>query len=102
MGVVPEGEAARVLRDVGVSTIANADAPEAICEVLQRLFDGWASGRLSSFVPDRTLCEDYSAEHQTEALARALTGMPPLRPFVPGAVDIVPSLRADFSAARWT
>jgi hypothetical protein len=87
---------------VGVSTIADAGAPGAICGVLQQLFDAWSDGRLSAFVPDRMACEEYSAPRQTGALTRALSGLPPLQPFVPGAVDIVPSLRADFSAAGWT
>jgi glycosyltransferase involved in cell wall biosynthesis len=101
LGVVPEGEAERILRDVGVSTIANAASVEAICAVLETMFGAWCAGRLSSFVPDRAACERYSAKHQTAALARALDGLPPLQPFVPGAVDVVPSLRADFTAAGW-
>jgi hypothetical protein len=32
-------------------------------------------------------------------MTRALEGLPPLQPFVPGAVDVVPSLRAEFAAA---
>jgi hypothetical protein len=99
LGVVPEGEAERILRDVGVSTIANAASVEAICAVLETMFGAWCDGRLSSFVPDRAACERYSAKHQTAALARALDGLPPLQLFVPGAVDVVPSLRADFAAA---
>jgi len=101
LGVVPEGEAARILRGVGVSTVADAGAPGEICAALQQLFDAWTNGRLSAFVPDRTACEEYSAGRQTEALARALNGQPALQPFVPGAVDIVPSLRPEFSAAGW-
>ncbi len=101
LGVVPQGEAARILRDVGVSTIADATSAEGICAVLETLFAAWCAGRLSSFVPDRSACERYSGKEQTAALARALEGLPPLDPFVPGAVDIVPSLRNEFAASGW-
>jgi hypothetical protein len=99
LGVVPEGEASRILRDVGVSTVADAASADAIGAVLDTLFRAWIDGRLASFVPDRVACERYSAKQQTAALARALDGLPSLHPFVPGAADIAPSLRADFAAA---
>jgi hypothetical protein len=51
--------------------------------------------------PQRAACERYSARQQTDALTRALDGLPALQPFVPGSVDIVPSLRSDFAAAGW-
>jgi glycosyltransferase involved in cell wall biosynthesis len=101
LGVVPPGEAERVLRGVGVPTIADAASVDAIGAVLETMFHGWRAGRLSSFVPDRAACEQYSAKHQTVALARALDGLPSLQPFVPGAVDVVPSLRAELTAAGW-
>jgi hypothetical protein len=99
IGAVPAGEAARILRDVGVATVADAGSPEAICQVIQTLFDAWSADRLAAFVPDRIACQRYSARQQTAAMARALEGAPPLQPFVPGAVDVVPSLRAEFAAA---
>jgi glycosyltransferase involved in cell wall biosynthesis len=95
LGVLPDGEAARILRDVGVTTIADAASPGHVCSVLETLFNGWSTGRLASFVPDPQACERYSATAQTAALARALDGLPALQPFVPGAVDVVPSLRAE-------
>jgi len=101
LGVVPRGEADRVLRSVGVSTIGNAASVEEICSVLETMFNAWCGGRLSSFVPDPIACEQYSAKCQTAALARALDGLPPLQLFVPGAVDIVPSLRAELPAGGW-
>ena len=101
LGVVPPGEAARILRHVGVSTIADASSVEAICAALETIFSAWCDGRLASLVPDPEVCEQYSARHQTAALARALDGVPSQQPFVPGAVDVVPSLRAEFAAAGW-
>jgi glycosyltransferase involved in cell wall biosynthesis len=101
LGVVPRGEAERVLRDVGVSTIADAASVETICAVLETMFNGWRTGRLSSFVPERAACEQYSAKCQTAALVRALEGSPPVRLFVPGAVEVAPSLRAELPAAGW-
>lgn len=102
LGVVPQGEAERVLRDVGVSTVAPATSADGIRQVLETMFDGWRRGHLAALVPDRAACERYSGRRQTEALARALSGLPPLVPFVPGAVDVVPSLRAEFAAAGWS
>jgi len=99
LGAVPQGEAARILGEVGVTTIADAASAAHACEMLQRLFDGWCAGRLASFVPQRAACERYSARQQTAALTRALEGLPALQAFVPGALDIVPSLRPDFAAA---
>jgi glycosyltransferase involved in cell wall biosynthesis len=101
LGVVPHGEAARILREVGVSTIADAASADAIGGAIETLLDAWHENRLSSFVPDPAACARYSAEAQTAALARALEGLPPLEPFVPGALDIAPSLRAHVPIARW-
>jgi hypothetical protein len=101
LGVVPHGEAERVLRDVGVTTIADAASVEAIRRVLEAMFQTWCSGGLAALVPDRTACERYSGRRQGAALARALDGLPPLRPFVPGIHDVAPSLRAEFAAEGW-
>jgi hypothetical protein len=84
-----------------VSTIADAASVEAICAALETMFAGWRDGLLSSFVPDRSACEQYSAKRQTAALVRALEGMPPAQLFVPGAVDVAPSLRAELPATGW-
>jgi len=101
LGVVPRGEAERVLRDVGVSTIAEAGSVEAIRRVLESMFDSWSTGGLASLIPDPAACERYSGRRQTVALARALEGRSPLQPFVPGAVDVVPSLKAEFASGGW-
>jgi glycosyltransferase involved in cell wall biosynthesis len=99
LGALPDGEAARILREVGVSTIADANSAEAISRVIQTLFDAWSADRLTTFLPDRSACERYSARQQTVAMTRALEGLPPMRPFVPGAVDVVPSLLPEFASA---
>jgi len=101
LGVVPHGEAERVLRDVGVSTIADASSVEAIRQALETMFNRWCRGELADLVPDPSACERYSGRTQTVALARALEGVPPAEPFVPGAVDVVPSLKTEFVAAGW-
>ena len=100
LGVVPRGEAARILREVGVSTIADAGSVEAIGAALETLLHAWCEGRLSSLVPHPAACARYSAHAQTAGLARALEGLPPLEPFVPGASEVVPSLRAHVPTAR--
>jgi hypothetical protein len=98
-GVLPQGEAKKILERIHVSTVADVNSPTEIVAVLRRLLDAWSGGLLSSLVPDRTACEVYSAEHQTKALVRALEGVPAATPFVPGSVDVPPSLREDI--AKW-
>jgi len=100
LGVVPaHGEAARILREVGVSTIADAESVEEICGVLERLFKAWRHHDLDSLAPVRAACARYSSTAQTQALVRALEGAPAQQPFVPGSMDIVPSLRSDVALA---
>jgi hypothetical protein len=65
------------------------------------MFDRWCRGGLADLIPDPSACERYSGRTQTAALARALDGLPSLQPFIPGAVDVVPSLRTEFAAAGW-
>jgi hypothetical protein len=45
--------------------------------------------------------EAYSALRQTAALVRALEGIPAAAPFVPGGVEIPPSLRKDIGDDGW-
>jgi Glycosyl transferase 4-like domain len=93
VGVLPQGEAQKILHRVGVSTVADVDSSGEIVDVLQQLLDAWSAGTLSSLVPDRAACEAYSAERQTVALIRALEGVLPLENFVPCCVEIPPSLQ---------
>jgi len=68
--------------------------------VLQSVLEHWSVGTLSSLVPDSKACESYSSDHQTAALVRALEGVPPESPFVPGAQTVPPSLRAEVEGFR--
>jgi glycosyltransferase involved in cell wall biosynthesis len=101
VGVLPTDETRKILQRVGVSTVADVDSPSEIIAVLRRLLDAWSAGALSSLVPDRTACEAYSAERQTAALVRALEGKPAAEPFVPGSVEIPPSLREEIGKGGW-
>ena len=109
LGVLPQDETRKILNQVGVSTIADAGSPAEIVFTLRKLLNAWSENRLSSLLPDRAKCELYSAERQTEALVRALEGAPAAEPFVPGAVEIPPSLQEEMvvnggrlSTLRWT
>jgi Glycosyl transferase 4-like domain len=93
VGVLPPGEAKTILQRVGVFTIADADSLEDIVDVLRRLLDAWSMGTLSSLAPNCIASEAYSAKRQTAALIRALEGLPAAEPFVPGSVEIPPSMR---------
>lgn len=95
VGIVPQDETRRILQRVGVSTIADGDSPTEIVDVLEQLLDAWAAGTLAALVPRRADCEAYSAVRQTSALTRALEGRPAVEPFVPNAVEVPRSLRAD-------
>jgi hypothetical protein len=101
VGVLPSGEAKKILQRVGVSTIADVDSLSEIIVVFRQLLDAWATGMLASLVPDRTACEVYSAQRQTAALVRALEGAPPEKPFVPGLLEIPPSLQGDIGERGW-
>jgi glycosyltransferase involved in cell wall biosynthesis len=100
IGVLPRDEARKVLQRVGVTTVADVDSTAEIVSVLQKFLDAWAAGTLSALIPERAACEVYSAQRQTAALVRALEGAPAAEPFVPGSVEIPPSLLGDIGA-RW-
>jgi glycosyltransferase involved in cell wall biosynthesis len=102
LGVVPRGEADRILREVGVTTVADAGSVEAIERALDDVFRHWSEGTLAALAPDKASCRRYSGRAQASALARALEGWRPLERFVPGANDVAPSLRSEFVAAGWT
>jgi len=101
IGVLPSDETKKILHRVGVSTVANVDSPAEIIAVLQRLLDAWLGGTLSSLVPDRAACTAYSAEQQTAALVRALEGGLAAEPFIPGCVEIPPSLQGEIGNEGW-
>jgi len=101
VGVLPPDETKRILEHVGVSTVADADSPSEIVAVFRQLLAAWSAKTLSALVPNRTACEAYSAERQTAALVRALEGVPAAEPFVPGSVEIPPSLRDVIGKGGW-
>ncbi|MEK6801995.1 MAG: hypothetical protein AABZ34_04925 [Nitrospirota bacterium] len=100
IGVLPPDETKQALIRVGVRTIADVDSVPEIVAVLQMLLAKWSARDLESLVPDRKACEAYSSERQTEILVRALEGVPPEKPFVPGAQPIPPSLR-EIEDPKW-
>ena len=93
IGVLPDDEGRRILRKMGITTVADVNSPEEIATQLERLLQGWLSESLSSLLPDRSQCALYSAEQQVEALVRALEGAPAIEPFIYGSVEIPRSLR---------
>jgi glycosyltransferase involved in cell wall biosynthesis len=101
IGVLPNDESRKILCRVGSSLLADVNSLPDIISVLRRLLEAWSQGALESFVPDRVSCEIYSAERQTEALVRALEGTPATERFIPGSVEVPPSLRADVCQGAW-
>lgn len=102
IGVLPPGEAKKILHRVGVSTVADVDSPAEIAAVIRQILEAWSGGTLSSLIPDPAACQAYSAERQTAALIRALEGVPPATPFVPGSVEIPASLRGEIGGRQVT
>lgn len=101
LGIVPQDEMRNVLHRVGVRTIVDIDSPFEITTVFRQVLEAWQNGTLSSLVPVRKECEAYSAKEQTIALVRALEGVPPVEPFVPGSVEIPPSLQGIIGGKGW-
>jgi hypothetical protein len=101
VGILPEDEAKKTLQRVGASTVADVASVAEIMKVLRGVIDNWSMGTLSTLVPDRKACEAYSSERQTATLARALEGLPPEEPFIPGAQAIPPSLHGIIEKKRW-
>jgi hypothetical protein len=94
IGVLPSDQTKKILLRVGVRTVADVDSLSDIVGVLRRLIAAWSEGELLSLLPDRRACENYSAQRQSEELVRALEGTPAVRSFVPGSVEVPPSLRS--------
>jgi len=101
IGVLPPNESKNILLRMGVSTVADVDSPAEIAAVLSQLVDAWLAKKMASLVPDSAGCEVYSAERQTSTLVGALEGVPPTEPFVPGSVDIPPSLKERIGDRGW-
>ncbi len=95
LGVLPQDETRRILERVGVRTIADSDSVSQIVSVLRYLLGQVSAGTCTSLVPDRAACAHYLAEKQTADLINALEGKPATMPFVPGRVEVPPSLQED-------
>jgi hypothetical protein len=100
IGVLPSDETRRILRRVGVSTIADGGSVPEIIAVLKLLLEAWSRGTLKALLPDHTVCETYSAERQTAALVRALEARHAAEPFVPNSVEVPPSLSWEIATMR--
>jgi hypothetical protein len=101
VGVLPSDESKRVLDRVGVSTVANIDDPTDIIGVLRHLVGCWSTGSLASLLPNRDACVEFSSVHQVDLVERALHGLPPDVPFVPGRVAIPDSLKGIIGSDGW-
>jgi glycosyltransferase involved in cell wall biosynthesis len=101
VGVLPRDETRNILDRVGATTVADVDSPSEITALLSSLIETWKAGRLEDLAPDRRACEAFSAENQTAALVRALNGEAAAEPFVPGTVDVPPSLRRKIEETDW-
>jgi hypothetical protein len=101
IGVLPSDETKNILKQLDVNTIADVSSPSEIVTLLLRVLEAWSTDSLSVLVPNRSLCERYSAEAQSAALCRALEGEPSLEPFVPGSVVMPPSLQAYIEKENW-
>lgn len=96
IGVVPQDETRRILSQVGVSTIADADSPAAVVTVFERVIDSWSNRTLEHLVPNRAACEAYSSSQQVSALIAALHGMPPEKILAEESSELPPSFRPEF------
>jgi hypothetical protein len=92
IGVLPHDETRKILRKVGISTIANVNDAAEIASVFQRVLEAWQKKRLHTLLPDEIACEKYSSERQTPALLDALAGNPPKEPYLSGSVKVPTSL----------
>jgi len=95
IGVLPQDETRNVLQSVRATTIADVECEADIMRLLETVVDAWSRGTLSDLVPNRDECAAYSAERQTGDLIRALEGLPPNAPYLPGSTPVPPSLRSE-------
>lgn len=102
IGVLPSDETTSILRRLKSPIIADVESSEEIVGVLKRVLRAWSTHTLSTLVPDRKICEEFSVERQTVALTKALEGRPADHPFIRGAVDIPKSLQRYFDEERWS
>jgi hypothetical protein len=101
IGVLPSDETRNFLKRVGVTTVADVESVPEITAVLCTLLDHWSEGTLSSLIPEAKACRAFSAEVQAAALVCAFEQKPAHDPFIPGVVEIPPSLRAHIGKEGW-
>lgn len=72
LGIVDNlGETQRVLRDVGIQSIASIGDPQEVVDVLGKFIDDLRSGK--HFVPELSVIEGYSRRKQTQRLSAILS-----------------------------
>jgi hypothetical protein len=94
LGILPKDETRKILHHVGVSTVADVESVPEIIATLRTVLDAWRENRLAALVPALDSCRQFSALSQTVLLVDALAGIAPVSPFVPGQLEVPPSLRA--------
>ncbi len=77
IGVVPHDETRRILAQVGSFLIADAEAPEEVCAIFEKILGAWLDKTLERLVPNPAACEAYSSTRQIASLIAALSGMLP-------------------------
>ena len=95
IGVVPNDETRRILEQVGNSMIADADSPDEVLTVFERVIEAWSNRTLRRLVPNRTACESYSSDRQVSSLVAALIGAPPEKILRADSALLPPSLRSE-------
>jgi hypothetical protein len=79
IGILPSDETRRILGEVGVTTVADAECPSEVVTVFERILEGWSNRTLESLLPNHVVCEQYSSSRQISALLAALQGDQPER-----------------------
>jgi hypothetical protein len=102
IGLLPDGEAKKILRRVGVSTLASVKSVNEIMKLFDRVLRAWEEQSLSSLVPNPIACAAFSAEKQIAVLTRALESQPPAKQFVPGVAEVPASIRHMIGKRGWT
>jgi glycosyltransferase involved in cell wall biosynthesis len=101
VGILPHGEAKKILRRVGVSTLADVQSADEIIKLFDRVLRAWEEQSLSLLVPNPISCAAFSAEKQVTVLTRALEARAPAEEFVPGVADVPASIHHIIGEHGW-
>jgi hypothetical protein len=93
LGVMPPNEAKALLTSLRAGPLADVNSIPEIEAAILSLYQAWESGSLDRFLPPRQSLEKYMEPRMTGALARALSGQSPSRPYRRGEAAIPPSLQ---------